>query len=351
MTADSRTLLVVAGPTASGKSSLAIRCAKALNGEVLAVDSVQVYRGFDVGSAKVTEAEREGVPHHLLDIRDGGDRFNVADYLREAEASIEAISARGCVPVLCGGTTQYITALLHGLVGAPEADVAFREGIESVSNALLHEQLCAIDPDAAERIHPHDRVRIIRALETHRQSGKKLSEMQHAHRFSEVRNRALMLVLCWSRAELYRRINERSKLIVEQGLISETKELLCRISESAPALRTLGYDQARRYLRGELSEQDLVSEIAQQTRRYAKRQMTFWRNEPQKRGWLVRPTADELGRELPVEAPAPGRPRRPQRSFRVLEWSWEQLLERIRETLPQLKRTEVWYIDASGIVG
>lgn len=279
-------LLIIAGPTASGKSTVALQCAEALNGEVLNVDSVQVYRGLDIGSAKISPEQRTQVPHHGIDIREPSEPFNVADFLEFARPVLTDIRTRGKQPIVCAGTTMYLTSLLHGLVDAPKANPELRSTLQSMSDEQLREELLRIDEEAAKRIHLHDRVRTIRAIEAGK-GGSELSALHAGHRYSETVEPALIVVLCWERKELYQRIDARAEAMVSQGLLQEARTLHSRYGDVPQAFCTLGYAQALQVLKGEIAESDLASEIAMYTRRYAKRQTTFWRNEPKKRGWNI----------------------------------------------------------------
>ncbi|MBN8550797.1 MAG: tRNA (adenosine(37)-N6)-dimethylallyltransferase MiaA [Deltaproteobacteria bacterium] len=342
-------LLVIAGPTASGKSALSLSCARHLHAEILSVDSVQIYRGLDIGSAKLTLAQREGVPHHLLDIREPDAAFNVADFLREAEASISDIQGRGKSCVVCAGTTLYLTALLHGLVESPSQDLVYRASLEGRPSEDLHEALARLDPVSAQKLHPRDRVRLVRALEVAHLTGKAPSLLQSEHAYRTTKHAALILVLCWNRKDLYARINQRSQLMLEQGLVEETRALCQRFPEAKQALRTLGYAQAMDFLAGKLPEERLCEEIAMQTRRYAKRQMTYWRNEPAKRGWQQRPTPEEAAMEIDALSPAPRG--KSLKCMRVLSLSVPDLLVAAERRISTLQEEiELWYVDAAALL-
>jgi tRNA dimethylallyltransferase len=284
--------VVVAGPTACGKSALAIRIARSLDGEIINIDSVQVYRGLDIGSAKVPEEEREGVPHHLLDIRDPNETFNVHQFLEAARPICDRLAADGRVPVLCGGTNMYLSAFLHGLAPMPDVDPQLRAALEGRESDELYRELQRVDPLSAERIHPNDRLRIIRALEMTVITGVPASVTLKSHAFSEKLYAAIICVPCWQRPTLYERIDRRSAIMVRSGLVGETRAAVERFGREAVAMRTLGYAQALKFLEGEFDEMQMVSDIAQETRRFAKRQTTFWRNEPGKRGWICEGSID-----------------------------------------------------------
>ena len=282
-------IIVVSGPTASGKSSYSLALAKELNGEIVALDSVQVFRGMDIGSAKVRGADQEGIPHHLIDIRNPNEPFNVATYVREADSAIASIVGRGKVPIIVGGTTLYLTALLHGLVDIPEPSGELRAAIRSESTEALYAKLLESDPQRAAQLHRNDRVRIERAVESFLVTGSPASMKTDEHRFSVLRYNALTIVLMPTRETLYDRINRRAQEMIREGILEETKTIVEKYGDDIAPLRTLGYAQALQVLQGELSEVKLEEEIALHTRHFAKRQMTYWRNEPKKRGWQVFP--------------------------------------------------------------
>lgn len=333
-------ILIVSGPTASGKSQLAMRLAQRLNGELVNVDSVQVYRELDIGSAKPGPAELERIPHHLVSIREPSEQYHAKAFLEDADRALSSIRERGRQPIAVGGTSLYITALLHGLAELPAADLEFRSECESLSNEDLFAQLQSADPAAAARLHPNDRLRVIRALESVHVLGVATSAAHSKHAYRELRMPALILVPCWPRSMLYERIDRRARDFLSAGLVEETRAVIERHGACAPGLRTLGYAQARAFLDGAIPEQALAGEIAMHTRRFAKRQMTYWRNEPPKRGWMVRPSGDE-GRVVdPGSSKALG--------LRALELSADELEGRLVEWLASGAATvEVWYLDAA----
>jgi tRNA dimethylallyltransferase len=337
--------LAVCGPTASGKSAVGIELARALQGEVVNADSVQVYRGFSIGAAKVSAAEMQGVPHHLLDIFSPDAPANVAEFRREALAALGDICSRGKVPVVVGGSGMYFTVLLHGLADVPSTPPEVRAEIAQLSPEEAHAELMRLDPESAGRLHVRDRQRVTRALEIIRVSGRTPSDIHRQHRFQDVDVVALVIVLCRPRDELYARIDQRATEMVRMGLVEETKELLATYGEVS-LLDTLGYKQARAHLAGALPKEDLAAEIALHTRRFAKRQMTFWRNEPRKRGWLVRPGEGESEAvEVSGFSSSPERAHKRMTGFRALQLSQEQLVDAIQERLKApLERSEVWYV-------
>ena len=340
--------LGILGPTASGKSALGIRLAKALNGEIVNVDSVQVYTDLSIGSAKVPESEREGVPHHCLDIFPPTAQANVAQFKEHALQAIEEISTRGRLPILVGGSGMYLTVLLHGIAELPDVSPEIREKIQLLSSEEMYAKLQTLDPLTAQRLHPNDRQRVSRALEVYETTQVAPSTLYESHQFKESPVHALLVVLCHPRDALYERINLRSSLMVRAGLIDETKGVLERYGDT-PLLDTIGYAQAKAHLAGELQEERLVEEIALHTRRYAKRQMTYLRNEPVKRGWKVHPTEGDSAHLLDAEVVGEKKARRarePQKSFKVLRFTEAELLAAVRERLQRgIEGSEVWYVE------
>jgi tRNA dimethylallyltransferase len=336
--------LAVCGPTASGKSALGVQLARSLSGEILNVDSVQVYRHLDIGSAKLTESERGGISHHLLDIFEPDRPANVAQFREQALASLRDVSARAKLPILVGGSGMYLTVLLHGLADVPATTEDVRRSVSALSPDEQYAELSVGDPESAARLNRNDTQRVSRAVEILRMTGRKPSDLLAEHRFAERDVIALVIVLCRPRDELYRRIDQRSTIMVRSGLIEETRKVLDRYGD-VPALNTLGYAQARDYLHGKILESDLEKEIALHTRRFAKRQMTYWRNEPLKRGWAIRPTDSEVAEEVEGFEIFPQRAQKRMKGFRAFRYSEEQLREAVRvRLLVPMTCSEVWFV-------
>ncbi len=274
------------GPTASGKTRLAIGIAQALNGEVISVDSALVYRGMDIGTAKPSLAERTGVPHHLIDLLDPAEAFSTGQFRAEALRLMAEITRRGRLPVLAGGTMLYFSSLLHGLAELPAADPELRQAITAEAErhgwAFLHGELARVDPAAAARIHPHDPQRIQRALEVYRSTGTPLSELCAAAKPPLLPYRLVRLVLApVDRARLHERIRERFIAMLAQGLIDEVRTLRRRgdLHDALPSMRAVGYRQVWRHLDGQYDEAELIERAVIATRQFAKRQMTWLRRE------------------------------------------------------------------------
>jgi len=275
-------LVFILGPTAVGKSRAAIGLALKFGGEVVNGDSVQVYRGFDIGTDKPSAADRRTVPHHLIDIVEPNVQFTAADFVREALTAAGGIVGRGHVPFVVGGTGLYLKALVDGLFPGPGRDPALRAALEAEARdsglEALFRRLERVDPAYARRIRSRDRIRIIRALEVWSLTGRPLSEHFLRTASPTTGYRVLKVGLELDRAGLYRRIEERVERMFGRGLLDEARELLARgISESAPPFRALGYRQALACLRGDISLDEAKALTKTATRQYAKRQMTWFR--------------------------------------------------------------------------
>lgn len=280
-------LVVIVGPTAVGKTDVSIEVASRLGGEIVSCDSMQVYRYMDIGTAKPGPSERARVPHHLIDVVDPNETFNVARFQELARAAIDDIAARGRVPLLVGGTGLYVKAVVDGFLfpwegASPELRRKLEEEAELYGAPALHARLAEVDPAAARRIHPNDARRIIRALEVHATTGRPISEMWRRSGAGKMRiDRLVMIGLVRDREALYERINRRCDAMVEQGLVDETWRLLERGYERAlTAGQALGYKEIVEHLQGKCSLADAVETIKRNTRRYAKRQLTWFRADP-----------------------------------------------------------------------
>ena len=276
-------IVVVAGPTASGKTALGIALAKDFNGEIVSADSMQVYRGMDIGTAKASLAEREGIPHHMLDVAEPWEDYSVARYVEQAEACCRDILRRGKLPILVGGTGLYIDSLVSGRdFAAVDSDQGLREALSAEYDALggeaMHRRLQEIDPERAAILHPGDKRRIVRALEVYQLTGMTITEHDRQTRALPKRFDAAAIHLNFkNRAALYARIDRRVDMMVEQGLFREVEGLLAAgLSPESTAMQAIGYKEAVRSLRGELRREEAVDLIKQASRRYAKRQLTWF---------------------------------------------------------------------------
>jgi tRNA dimethylallyltransferase len=277
-------LLIILGPTASGKSDLAVRLAETCNGELINADSLQVYQGLDIGTAKPSQAVRSQVPHHLIDLLPPEAPFTAADFCRAADRVIADIVARGKRPIVVGGTGLYLRALIHGLADSPGEDLAVRHEMQQLAaeqgNEAVLARLRAVDPVAAARIHPNNLVRIIRALEVYNQGGRPLSSFWDEHGFMAERYQYLKIGLQVEREELYRRIEARVDAMLAAGLVAEVQTLLAQgASSTLKPLRSIGYKEVCAHLAGELSLAEARALIIRNTRHYAKRQLTWCKRE------------------------------------------------------------------------
>ncbi len=272
-------LLVIVGPTASGKTDLAIEVCSAIGGEIVSADSVQVYRGFDIGSGKPTAEERARAPHHLIDTHAPSESIDAAGWASLAEQAIADIKTRGNVPVVCGGSFFWVRALIYGLVEVPAADEALRARhraiVDEHGRAHLHALLAKIDPASAARLHENDFVRVSRALEVFELSGRPMSAWQAEHGFRNPRHQASLLGVTWTSEQLTTRIGRRVDRWLSEGWLDEVKSLLDAGHGDSRAMGSVGYAEAHAHLRGELSRSDLRDAIVRATRVFARRQRTW----------------------------------------------------------------------------
>lgn len=282
--------MVILGPTGSGKTALSLRLAEAFRGEIVNCDSVAMYREFDIGTAKPTLEERARAPHHLFDYVDPTEDVTAGEYARQARTVLAEINSRHHPPIVVGGTGLYLRALLEGLFPGPQRSHELRERLRgraaSRGSNHLHRILKKLDGEAASKIHPNDVPKMIRAIEVCLSSRQKMSELWQEGRDPLRGFRILRLGLDPDRAALYQRINERARIMFETGLIEETRRLLEKYGASARPMSSLGYKQAAQLLRGELPPEQALEAAQQAHRNYAKRQMTWFRREPDV-AWLA----------------------------------------------------------------
>jgi tRNA dimethylallyltransferase len=274
-------IAIIVGPTGVGKTAMALALAARLGGEIVSADSMQVYRGMDIGTAKPTPEERQRIPHHLLDVVDPDEPFDASRYCALAHQIITPLHGEGKPIFVVGGTGLYIRALLGGLIAGPGADESLRRSLKEEGSRWgiphLYDQLRARDPQAAERINPRDAVRIIRALEVLELTGRSIVDHQRDHRFREQPYEALKIGLMLERGELLGRIDGRTERMIADGFVGEVERLLGRGYERAlKAMQSLGYRHLAAYLSGEVDLEGAIRLIKRDTRRYAKRQMTWF---------------------------------------------------------------------------
>jgi tRNA dimethylallyltransferase len=274
-------LLVILGPTASGKSDAAMAMARRVRGEILSLDSMQVYRGMDIGTAKPKAAERAEVRHHLIDVVDPNEPFTVARFVELADAVIADAAARGVPLIATGGTPLYYKALFEGLFGGPGADEDVRQRLRAMSGEDLHRRLAEVDPASATRIHANDTKRLVRALEVFELTGQPISAFQTEWADPTQRHAAAWVGLSWEKEALNRRINARVKAMISAGWVEEIRGLVsCFGTLSQTAAEATGYRELIEHLRGELTLDDAVERIKISTRRLARRQMKWFRRFP-----------------------------------------------------------------------
>jgi tRNA dimethylallyltransferase len=277
-------LVVVLGPTGSGKTPLSVALAQRFDGEIVSCDSVAVYRGLEIGSAKPSPEQRKLVPHHLLDVVDPDAFYTAGDYSRAARDAIAGIVARGRLPIVTGGTGLYLRALLQGLFSGPQRSAGLRDRllrkVDTRGPLFLHRILKRLDPPSAARIHANDTAKVIRAIEVTLAAARPMSEVWKEGRDALTGYRVLRLGLDPVRPHLYARINARARAMFAQGLIEETRQLIARYGRM-PVFDSLGYRQAVQYLDGALNLEQAIAAASQGHRNYAKRQLTWFRREPE----------------------------------------------------------------------
>ena len=282
-------LVVIVGPTGSGKTALSLALAQHFGGEIVNCDSVALYRGFEIGTAKPGAEERARAPHHLLDILDPTAVFTAGDYSQAARRVVAEIAARGRLPVVVGGTGLYLRAFLEGLFAGPKRSEELRERLREITRRKgsphLHRMLLRLDREAARKIHANDAPKLIRALEVCLESRQKMTELWRRGRDPLAGFCILRIGLDPDRAALYERINQRARWMFDSGLVEETERLVACYGASVPPLQSLGYKQALQLLRGEVDRESAIAAAQQAHRNYAKRQMTWFRREPDVR-WL-----------------------------------------------------------------
>ena len=278
-------MVAIGGPTATGKTALSVALAKEFGGEVINADSMQIYRGLDVGTAKPTAGERQGIPHHLMDFLPPEAPYSVADFTAAAAPLIEQLNSTGKLPIVTGGTGLYITSLMKGTAFAPEkTDPAIRARLQAEADeqgsAALYARLQQIDPAYAEKLHPNNLPRVIRALELFEATGRRMSEQQRAALAAEPPYRSLCICLtCRDRAELYRRIDRRVDSMLQNGVLEEAKLVYDNREIYRTAAQAIGYKEFFPYFAGEMSLNDCTNRLKQATRNYAKRQLTWFRHQ------------------------------------------------------------------------
>ncbi|WP_088811260.1 tRNA (adenosine(37)-N6)-dimethylallyltransferase MiaA [Staphylococcus argenteus] len=278
-------IVVIVGPTASGKTELSIELAKRIDGEIISGDSMQVYKYMDIGTAKVTPEEMDGVPHHLIDILNPDDAFSAYKFKNLAEALIDDITRRGKIPIIAGGTGLYIQSLIYNYeledeTITPEEEIIVKKKmkeIEQLDNQQLHDYLAQFDAISAENIHKNNRQRVLRAIEYYFKTKKLLSNRKKVQQFTEIYD-TLLIGIEMSRKILYSRINKRVDIMLDHGLFKEVQQLVEQGYESCQSMQAIGYKELIPVINGQMNYEDAVNELKQHSRQYAKRQMTWFKN-------------------------------------------------------------------------
>lgn len=279
-------VIVICGPTASGKTALSIELAKRINGEIISADSMQIYKDMNIGTAKPTAKEMQGIKHYLLDFVSPDERYSVAQFKLDAKNAIKEILQKGKTPIVVGGTGLYVDSLIYEIeYNDIEFDEEYRKELEDIAEKegldKLYEKAKQIDPEAIKKISGNDKKRILRILEIYNATGKNKTEQEIESRKKEVEYDYKVFALYWDREELYNRINKRVDIMLEQGLIDEVKNIVKKYKRFPTAMQGLGYKEVVEYINNEITEEEMIEKIKMETRRYAKRQMTWFRKNKQ----------------------------------------------------------------------
>ena len=279
-------VIVICGPTASGKTTLSIQLAQKINGEIISSDSMQIYKDMNIGTAKPDQQEMQGIKHYLLDFVEPNQRYSVADYKKDAENAIEDILQKGKVPIIVGGTGLYVDSLIYGIEYPNiEFDENYRKElerrVEKEGLEKLYEKAKKIDPQAMKKISRNDQKRILRVLEIYNATGKTKTEQEIESRKNEVKYDYRVFAINMDREKLYDRINKRVDIMIQKGLIEEVENLLKKYNEFPTAMKGLGYKEVVEYIQGKVLKEDMIENIKRESRRYAKRQITWFKKNKQ----------------------------------------------------------------------
>ncbi|MBR2786810.1 MAG: tRNA (adenosine(37)-N6)-dimethylallyltransferase MiaA [Clostridia bacterium] len=279
-------IIVICGPTASGKTALSIKLAKKINGEIISADSMQIYESMDIGTAKPTAEEMDGIQHYLVGCISPTVRYSVANFKKDALKAIEEILSKGKTPIIVGGTGLYVDSLVQGIdYNEVETDLNYRNELEKIVEERgledLYKKALEIDPLAMEKISPNDKKRILRVLEIYHSTGKTKTQQEVESKAKENQYDYVVFAINMEREKLYERINKRVDIMLENGLVGEVKELISKYNTMPTAIQGLGYKEVVQYLNNEISYDEMVEKIKQETRRYAKRQLTWFRRNKQ----------------------------------------------------------------------
>ena len=279
-------VIVICGPTASGKTALSIELAKKINGEIISADSMQIYKDMDIGTAKPTKEEMQNIIHYLMDYVSPEERYSVAQYKQDAKIAIKEIISKGKVPIIVGGTGLYVDSLIYEIqYNDIKIDESYRSELEKIAEEYglekLYKMALDIDPIAMEKISPNDKKRIMRVLEIYKATGRTKTEQEIESRKIPVEFDYKVFAINWERETLYQRINKRVDIMIEQGLIDEVKKIMKKYEKFPTAMQGLGYKEVVDYLNGNYTKEEMIEKIKMETRRYAKRQLTWFRKNKQ----------------------------------------------------------------------
>lgn len=285
-------VIVICGPTASGKTALSIELAKKINGEIVSADSMQIYKDMDIGTAKPTIQEMQGINHYLLDFVSPDERYSVAQYKKDAKNAIKEIIERGKTPIIVGGTGLYVDSLIYEIeYNDINLDEDYRKQLENIVEKQglkeLYKKAIEIDPIAMQKISPNDKKRIMRILEIYKATGKTKTEQEIESRRNPIEYDYKVFAINWDREKLYQRINKRVDIMIEQGLIEEVENIVKKYNKFPTAMQGLGYKEVVQYIEGNCTKEEMIEKIKMETRRYAKRQLTWFRKNKQTT-WLDR---------------------------------------------------------------
>lgn len=279
------TVIVIAGPTASGKTALSIELAKKINGEIISSDSMQIYKEMNIGTAKVTKEEAQGIKHYLIDVVSPDERYTVSNFKKDAESAIEEILSKGKVPIIVGGTGLYIDSLIYG-IEYPEMnfDESYRNELMKIAETSeglekLYKEAIRVDPEAMKKISLNDKKRIIRVLEIYKATGKTKTEQEILSRQNSVKYDYKVFVVNMDREKLYQRIDKRVDIMIENGLIEEVKNIYQKYQKFPTAMQGLGYKEVVQYLENQITKEEMIEKIKKESRHYAKRQLTWFRKD------------------------------------------------------------------------
>jgi len=320
-------LIFIAGPTAVGKSDFSLSLAEKLDGEIINADSVQCYQGLNIGSAKPGMPDISRAPHHLYDLLSPKEQLSIGAFLQEFDRVVSDVSERGKRAIVVGGSGMYVTALFYGLATGVKSNLKLRMELEKQSSEALYQTLLDKDPERAKKLHQNDRNRVIRAIEIATENKAGPSKLYDQHQKETPRYGAEILVMVRSRSELYQRIDQRVKDMFDSGLVPEVEGLLQEHGPVPVLVQAIGYKECYEMLEGRYSQDEAIERISKRTRNLAKRQFTYWRNQPKKSKWNITPGESDAGVVLGADSTGPARKAESRDGIKVSELTFAQVLE------------------------